>query len=197
MAVPFDHPLLLLAAAFGVGLLVIVVIAFVLVQLFSKPKQKAKEPPKTLYDFAAQPPLPPDMSRPHVEIYGTPMRVLLVLLAPVGRTSQLPVDGQHRQVLEGIDHQLADVVTRDGANVERWPAQLSAAGFCQAFFNQTAMPGKGKGTPWCAAAGKVDNFGTPILVGMIFVAAEPNGLGEILVEHEGKWRDVLRVKSAK
>lgn len=188
----------LMAAAIAVGaILFLIVVVAVIIGLFNKPRRKADARPKPLFDFAAAPPLPPDVSQPHLEIYGTPVRALFVLLAPVGRASQLPLDGEHQQIFNSIDPQLAAVLSRDAPQFEIWPAQLSAAGFCQAFFNQTAMPGNGKGTPWCAVAGKVDALGSPILVGMIFVAASPNALGEIRVEHEGKWRDILRVVKAK
>ena len=59
-----------------------------------------------------------------------------------------------------------------------------------------ALPGeKGRGTCWCSAQGKVTLGQRQWLVGLILCAESANPLADIQVEHEGRWPDVLRVRS--
>jgi len=131
-----------------------------------------------------------------VEFYGTPVRLQLIVLAPMGRHSQLPANEELPHVL---NHFISGFTRLSGLHrpvLFRWPEQLSAQGFYQAFFNQLSLPDHGKGSCWSAVAGRFTVSDTQYLVGMAFTAEKVNGMGEVTVQHEGQWFDVLRIKES-
>jgi hypothetical protein len=65
----------------------------------------------------------------------------------------------------------------------------------QSFSNHAALPGdRGKNTPWCSIAGRFEADGQRFLAGLICTAAAPNSLGQIMIQHDGMWLDVLRIR---
>lgn len=188
---------IMLVAGAG-GVLFLVVVVGLILMLSRKPKTHAiaQGPPKIV--LANLPALPPDTNQPHVKIYDTPVRIQYLVLAPVGAGGVTPVPSEYRKFFSAIDPDLADVIEREQPEVVGWPPQISAIGFSQAFFNQAALPGRGgQSTPWCAVAGKVNIFGKLMMCGMIGFSGSANGLGEITLEQEGQWREILRIgKSA-
>ena len=132
-----------------------------------------------------------------VEFYGTPVRLQLIVLAPMGRHGQLPSNEELPHIL---NHFISDFTRVSGLHrtvVFRWPEQLSAHGFYQAFFNKLSLPGDhGRGSPWCAVSGRFTVADTQYLVGMAFTSEKPNGMGTVTVEHEGQWLDVLRIRES-
>ena len=76
-----------------------------------------------------------------------------------------------------------------------WPPQLSVFGFTQAFFNRVPLPGnRGKGSPWCSLAGRFETADMSYVAGLVCAAENNNALGQIVVEHEGQWLDIVRVR---
>ena len=139
---------------------------------------------------------PPDRG-PHLEVYGTRVRLSVVILAPVGRDGAIPPLEQLPELVEQLIPGLAPLLASHQPVVRCWPGQLSSQGFVQAFFNLVALPGeRGKGTPWCSVAGKFGADGHQFLAGLVACADEPNGLSQFVIQHEGQWNDVLRVKRA-
>ena len=58
------------------------------------------------------------------------------------------------------------------------------------------LPGDGgRGTPWCAVAGRFEAGGRKLLAGLVCRAASGNGLGQFVVQHQGQWLDTVRVQS--
>ena len=147
-------------------------------------------------DVAALPVAPPPQEGPQLEFYGTPVRLAVLVLAPVGRGGEIPAPADLPLTLENLLPGLQEIVSRHQPQVVLWPNQLSSQGFLQAFFNLAALPGDhGKGTPWCSVAGKFEGGGQQYLAGLICCAAGPNSLGEMTVEHPGQWLSVLRVRN--
>jgi hypothetical protein len=127
--------------------------------------------------------------------YGVPVRLAAVVVAPSGRGSAQPADVALRDVLEAAVPGLAQLAGDHAPRIDRWETQLSAQGFSQAFFGHLRLPeDHGKGTPWCSVAGRVEHKGHPYLLGVVCRAERPNSLGEITVEHAGRWLDVLRLR---
>ena len=90
---------------------------------------------------------------------------------------------------------LMDILSRDRPRIERWPPQLSAHGFVQAFFVNVRLPdNRGKGTPWCSVVGRAEHDGQVYLVGFVLCAGQKNALGHVEIEHAGRWLDVLRMR---
>lgn len=132
---------------------------------------------------------------PQLEFYGTPVRLLVLVIAPAGR-GQLPPKEELRETVDYLLPGLAKVLDTHRPIFRSWESQLSTQGFANSFFNNLALPGdRGKGTPLCSVVGKFDIDGGQLLAGLVCRAEKPNGLSQVIVQHEGQWLDVLRVKS--
>jgi hypothetical protein len=58
------------------------------------------------------------------------------------------------------------------------------------------LPGeRGKGTPWCSAAGRFDAGNQQLLAGILCAADKPNSLSQVTIANVGQWLEVVRVKS--
>jgi hypothetical protein len=130
-----------------------------------------------------------------LELYGTPVRLRVLVAAPAGRhQSQL-----HEEDLPILLNQflpgLADIFSLHLPVCRCWPAQLSSQGFSQSFFNHVALPGnRGKGTPWTSLTGKFQVGEQGFLVGLVCCSETSNSLSQFIVEHEGQWFDTLRIR---
>lgn len=132
---------------------------------------------------------------PHLEFYGIPVRLAVLVVAPMGRGAELPEADQLRVALDSLVPNISKILDLHRPIFRRWPAQLSAHGFPQFFFLNLKLPGnKGLNTPWSSIAGRFQVEDGSLLVGMVFYADKPNGLSQTVVEHEGQWRDALRVR---
>ncbi len=152
------------------------------------------EPDLTI-DVAALGTAGPPAGAPVLEHYNVPVRLAAVVVAPAGRARPLPPRDQLAGVFEAIVPGLARVVATHNTLVRCWPEQLSISGFAHAFFRHVRLPGDaGKGTQWCSAAGLVKIPGQSVMTGLLMVSRQPNSIGQMIVEHETKWLDILRVK---
>ena len=134
---------------------------------------------------------PPEMG-PSLAIYHVPVRLAVLVVAPVGRGSALPSRERLPHIIDQIVPGLAAVVTAHGTRVILWPPQLSTQGFARALFTDMPLPGnRGKGTPWCAAAGRFTADGQAFLAGTILRAASANNLSQTTLERETQWLEML------
>jgi len=139
----------------------------------------------------------PSPSGARLEFYGTPVRLAVIVLAPAGRQGELPPEAALPKLLDRLIPGLSHVVAQHRPLMARWPVQLSTQGFAQAFFNHVALPGdRGKGTPWCSIAGKLQIGDRLFLFGFVCCASQANGLSQFVVQHEGQWLDILRIRDA-
>jgi hypothetical protein len=156
-----------------------------------------------------EPPLPPELhveldrlvnegppaEPPVLEFYNLPVRLAGVVLAPVGRTRELPPPAELSAVFESVLPGLGGVVERHRPLVRCWPSQVSTRGFATSLFSNIRLPGdRGKGTPWSAVAGIFMHHGVPIMIGLILRAAAANSLGQFVVSTEHDWLACLRVR---
>jgi hypothetical protein len=119
----------------------------------------------------------------------------VVVVAPAGRQGELPPPEVLPGLIDRLVPGLSSVIASHRPLICRWPAQLSTQGFAQRFLNQVALPGDhGKGTPWCSIAGKLKVGDRLFLVGIVCCAHQPNGLSQVVVQHEGQWLDILRIR---
>ncbi len=180
-----------LAALF---LLLLVVIVFLLLRRRARPPEPAL--PDLRIDVASLPAQGPPHDGPRLEFYGTPVRLAVLVLAPAGRNNPLPAERDLPAVLDSLLPNFTAVVAAHRPLIRPWPVQLSTQGFASSFFNNVRLPGdRGKGTPWCAVAGRFEAGAQQLLVGLVCVADRPNSLSQITVAHVGQWMDVLRVKN--
>lgn len=139
----------------------------------------------------------PPAQGPRIEFYGTAVRLAVVVVAPAGRHGELPPAGVLPGLMDRLVPGLPHVIANHRPLICRWPAQLSTQGFAQSFFNHVALPGdRGKGTPWCSMAGRLQVGDRLFLVGLVFCASQPTGLSQFVVQHEGQWLDILRIRDA-
>ncbi|MGQ9505648.1 MAG: hypothetical protein ACUVQG_04310 [Thermogutta sp.] len=138
------------------------------------------------------PELPPES--PGLEFFGLPVRLVVLVLAPAGREGLLPPKDRFDDLFECIVPGLAEVVRAHRPMVVTWPPQLSAQGFFHKYFQNVRLPGdRGRGTPWCSAAGPARYSGQTFLVGMTCYAVRPNHFSQETIQHEGDWYRLLRV----
>jgi hypothetical protein len=129
-----------------------------------------------------------------MEVFNLPMRLAAVVLAPAGRGNDLPPADGLPQVFDAIVPGLDRIVAAHNSLVRRWPAELSSRGFAHKFFASVRLPGDGgKGTPWSSVAGGFKFHGVPMMAGLVFCAASPNGFGQMTIDSEEKWLGYLRV----
>ena len=133
---------------------------------------------------------------PVLEFYGVPVRMSAAVVAVAGRGETIS-DHLAREVLLSLAPRMDEVLRHHQPHIICWPNQLSAQGFRVAFFHHAALPGKhGQGTRWCSVAGKLTIEERQFLLGFVCCAESPNPLGQVTVEHEGRWLDVLRVRAS-
>ena len=146
-------------------------------------------------DIAALPPKSPVDRGVALEIYGVPMVVAVLVLAPAGRGLSLPGKTGMAQFIDNLVPDLMAVLSSHQPLFRRWPEQLSIRGFIHSAFNNLPLPGdRGSGTPWCSVAGKFDSGGQQYLAALVCRAEKSNALGQIEIKQPGQWVDVLRVR---
>lgn len=177
------------------GLLLVLSLGFVIKLLIRRPVTAAEPVSLDLYiDVTKLHAAGPSDGPLSVEIYGTPVRIVVLILAPVGREGVAPTVPEFVKVMEQLVPGFAKAVIRDQPMIRIWPGQLSSQGFANSFFNNVPLPGKrGKGTPWCCLAGKFTAMDQQYLTGIVCCGNSNNALGQYVIQHEGQWNDVLRV----
>ncbi|MGI9517450.1 MAG: LapA family protein [Pirellulaceae bacterium] len=130
-----------------------------------------------------------------LDFYNLPVRMVALVIAPVGRDRPVPALSELPQLEEAIVPGLHSIVANHDPEIWVWPAQLSVQGFNQAFFNNAPLPGhQGKGSVWCSLAGKFAWHSHAFVAGMVFRSAEPNSMGQVEAERETQWLDILRLQ---
>jgi hypothetical protein len=182
------------------GLLALVaglVCLVILIALLRRRSRRAEPPPVDLQIRLSELPTHGPLAEgPRLEFYGTPVRLAVLVLAPAGRNRQVPPLDQLPETIDNLVPGLAAVVSAHRPLIRFWPFQLSTQGFTHTFFNNVHLPGdRGKGTPWCAIAGRFEIGSQQLLAGLICIAEKSNSLSQVTVAHIGQWLDVLRVKN--
>lgn len=180
----------------GVALLGLLLVVIVLALLLRRRKRPlADGPPDLRIDVASLPNVGPPPDGPRLEFYGMPVRLAVLVLAPAGRSGEIPSGEALEKAVDSLVPGMTGVVKSHRPLFRRWPVQLSSQGFANTFMSQVALPGdRGKGTPWCSAAGRFEAGEQQLLVGLVCVADKPNSMSQVVVQHPGQWLDLLRVK---
>jgi hypothetical protein len=179
-------------------LLLAVAIVAVLLAAWRVLRPKRKLPlqvPDLTIDVMALPTESPPADAPKLSYYGVSVRLAALVLAPAGRVRELPPLNHLGDVIDAIFPGLAQVVAAHRTLVRRWPMQVSVKGFTHQFFTHAKLPGQGgKGTPWSEAAGVFKIEGQPLMAGLVFLAAAPTTIGQMIIEREAQWFDILRIQ---
>lgn len=179
------------------ALLIFVVILVVIVVRRSRAERRRRETNEQdlTIDLQGLPALPVPPGGPQLECYGVQVRLRVLVVAPAGRGDP-PDRADLPRIVEALIPNLMPVLDAHQPIFRMWPPQLSTTGFRHALFNNIRLPGDhGKNTPWCGVVGRFHYDGRPLLAALICSAETPNGLGEIEIEHEGRWLDAVRVRA--
>jgi hypothetical protein len=168
------------------------VVVLVVIALLMRRGKRPVDPEQGLAEnLAGFPPAPGQPGRRRVTVQAQPMRVRLVVVAPMGK-KPLTVEDAERMVgslMRGMD----EILKTDRPRIRVWPPQLSSVGFGQSFFRRVIRPeARGRMSSWVRVAGPAKAGGTPILLGMAFLADEPTDADELSLD-EKEWLDVVRV----
>jgi hypothetical protein len=191
-----NQPAWLLVAG-GVAILCFALIVILIVgRIFRRREFIVVPPPVNLaIDVSQLPQVGPRDSTMRVEVYGTPVRIAVIVLAPVGRDGVVPEMDEFLGIIEQLVPSFAEAVERDQPLIRAWSAQLSSQGFANAFFNSVPLPGdRGKGSPWCSLVGKFTANQRQFLAGIVCCGNSDNALTQYAIQHEGQWNDILRVR---
>lgn len=176
----------------------VTLVAWIVVRHLVSRRQRIRgsEPQEILsIDIAALPLKSPADRGVVLEIYGVPMIITVLVLAPAGRGLSLPTKTGMAQFVDSLVPDLMAVLSSHQPLFRRWPEQLSIRGFVHSVFNNLPLPGdRGKRTPWCSVAGKFESGGQQYLAALVCRAEQPNALGQIEIKHPGQWVEVLRVR---
>lgn len=179
--------------AFVLGMLVIVVIALNIWR--SRQGTGSSQQPNLTIDLAKLGVAAPPAGISRLEVYGTPVCLRVVVIAPAGRHQASLHDDDIPILLNQFMPGLLEIVRSHQPLCRCWPAQLSSQGFAQSFLNHVSLPGnRGKGTPWTSIVGKFQVSEQVFLIGIACCSETSNSLSHFIVEHEGQWFDTLRIR---
>jgi hypothetical protein len=180
----------------GSAVVVLLILAVAWKILTSRRRAPPPRVPDLAIDLASLPAEGPPATGPVLEHYNLPVRLAVVVLAPTGRSGELPPIAELARLIDHIVPGLAQVAEAHRPLIRRWPSQLSSEGFAHTFFSQVRLPGDGgKGTPWCAVAGKFKVQRRWLMAGLVMRAESDNNFSQSIVHQEHQWLAILRVKS--
>lgn len=193
LADPVKRRLVIFAAGlFGLAILLALLRKIALLFHRSTPVSLTDE--SLVIELGALPAAEPGATR--LAVYHVPVRLAVVVIAPLGRESEPPTHSEVPKLLDQIVPGLSSVLSHDQTIVKIWPRQLSAIGFAPSLLRHVRLPGdKGRGTPWCLLAGRTTFGDSSYAVGLALGAASANNLGLIAVESEHQWLDIVRLRS--
>ena len=167
-------------------------VLLVLVLLFRGGKKKADPEAALAEDLSTYPPAPRGPRHYELRVMNQPVRLRLVVVAPVGKKPVGKVDSVLEQVFRG----LGEVSIDDKPRIRVWPPQLSTKGFAPIFFRLTRRPEpEGKPSRWALLAGPARAGATPVLLALACQTDAPTSLGLITLD-ETQWGEVLQVLNA-
>lgn len=166
-----------------------VAVVFVLFLLFRG--KKKHDPERGLAENLAEYPPPPKPGKHRLLVQGNPMRLRLVVVAPVGK-KPFAKDGDIEPVLDEVVPGLGDVAAVDKPRVRVWPPQLSVPGFPPTFWRLTERPAKQAGN-WVLLSGAARANGQPILLGLALWTDKPTKKNQLVLE-PNQWSEALRVE---
>jgi hypothetical protein len=196
---PLPLPVIGAAVAVVAAALVILVIWRIAVATGRRRRRSAPEFDETsLMEDLASLPSPPELPAGGVRlsVRGVPVRVRLVVLAPLGRGGVLSKDDAV-PLLDQVVRGLGELTRQDKARVRVWPTQISGAGFHPRFMRLVPRPeGINEASRWVHVAGTARLGSQQILVGLALLAKNPVNLQGLALEPDG-WYDLLRIEKGK
>ncbi len=130
---------------------------------------------------------------PPLKVLGMDGTLAVLVLAPRGNSVEFPPADQLHSLVDRIVPGFSKILDTHQPIFRRWDPQMSFEGFTHAFAYNVTLPGdKGKGTNWVSICGKLAIPSGQLFVGLACHADQPNEMGQLVVEHEGKWSEFIR-----
>ena len=172
----------------GIGAFLVLLILFAMLR-----RGKTVEPEASLEeDLSTLPPAPKGQRHYQLYVMNQPVRLRLIVIAPVGKKTVGKVDSALEQIFRG----LGEVSFDDKPRIRIWPAQLSTTGFAPTFFRLTKSPDvEGKPSRFVMLAGPARAGAMPVLLALVVEVEERSKLGKLTMT-ETQWGEVLRVETA-
>ena len=181
---------------FGALVLVVLLIVIIAFRAWRSRQTKRDLPqPDLRIDLAALGVTSPPAGPYRLELYGTPVHLRALVIAPAGRHQVGLHDDDIPILLNQFMPGMLEIFRLHQPICRCWPNQLSSQGFAQSFFNHVSLPGnRGRGTPWTSVVGKFYAGEPAFLIGLACCTESPNSLSQFVIEHEGQWLDTLRIR---
>ena len=181
----------------GVGLLGLVILALLtrrVVRLFKKPSEVSLVDPLRVVDLTAEP--LGKTSRVDLKVHNMPVRLGVVVLAPLGRI-ELPDDDELPSILDGLVPGLGAFIEIDKPIIRTWSNQVSVGGFANNLALHMQVENQDlTETPWCLVAGKTKRPDGLLLVTLALAAATQNRLCVVRLEDESQWMQAIQVNQS-
>ena len=182
---------LMLYGAIAAGILVVLVL---LIVLMSRGKKRVNPESGLKEDLSEYPPAPGQPGPRRLTVHGRPVRLRLVVVAPVGKRT-IAEGGAVEALLEEVLRGLGSLARQDKPRARIWPPQLSQQGFAPTFFRMTQCPDRaGKSSHWLLAAGPARAGGKPVLLGLAMWADDKGPMEQIILT-ETEWDQALQIKT--
>lgn len=142
-------------------------------------------------DLTKYPP-PPPAGPKRLTVEGRPVRVRLIVVAPVGKDMDIDVNDVE-PMLDQFVFGLGSVAKSDKPRIKVWPSQVSNKGFSFTF-NRMMRKAEKPGQPsrWILVAGQTSSRPRPVMLGLALYAEDVNSVGHLTIKPE-QWATVLRV----
>lgn len=177
------------------AVLILLLVASVVGWLFGRRRRRIVELPDLTEDLASYPPPPALWGDRRLTVYDLPVRVRLVVLAPLGTESVQVREEDVGQVLDLVVPGLSAMLKTDKPRVRIWPTQLSQQGFVAAFRRHAQRPDpENPLSRWVLVMGKALIGRRPVALGFALLADRDNTLNRVVVEQPHQWMEVLRLK---
>lgn len=176
------------------GLILLVIMAAFLRRLFRKPRRPAKKTPILDEELASYPPPPALWGEQRLTIYGLPVRLRLVVVAPLGYEAGEITPDQVEAILGLTLPGLGQMVRADKPRIRVWPTQMSYQGFFAAFRRHTLLPDpENQLSRWVLAMGRTFFERRPLVIGLVLLADQETPINRVALEQPHQWVEAMRV----
>jgi hypothetical protein len=187
---PFVTQNLLLYGGIAAGVLLLLVILLVLMR---RGKKRVNPESGLDEDLSEYPPAQGKPGSRRLTVHGRPMRLRLVVVAPVGKRT-VAEGGAVEALLDEVLRGLGQIAQNDKPRIRVWPPQLSQQGFAPTFFRRTHCPDRaGKPSHWLMAAGPARAGGRPVLLGLAMWGDDKAPMEQMILT-ETEWDEALQLK---
>lgn len=179
----------------GLALIGLLLLLWVARQLLAGRRRRGPPQPDLTEVLADYPPPPALWGTKRLTIHGLPVRIRLIVAAPLG------TEGGSVQA-EGIDAMLdlivpgiSDAIRADRPRVRIWPTQLSWPGFTAAFRRHAVRPDpESPLSRWVLLMGRALINQRLVALGFAFLADQENSLHYVTLNQPHQWMEVLRMR---